>query len=78
MHLETGIPLDNCAVYLLDSSKNLVSLGEIGELYVAGSHICSGYVRSREMERFVKNHIDDTTGKVNHVNRLTMVPRVTV
>lgn len=60
--LRLGTPLDNCAVYLLDSSKNLVDLGEIGELYVAGSHICSGYVRGREMERFVKNHIDDAQG----------------
>lgn len=57
-----GQPLDNCAVYLLDSDKKLVEIGEIGEVYVAGSHICSGYVRNREMERFVNNHIDNTTG----------------
>lgn len=56
--------MDNCAVYLLDSAKELVEVGEIGELYVAGSHICSGYVRNREMERFVTNHIDDTPGRI--------------
>lgn len=49
-------------MYLLDSEKKLVEIGEIGEVYVAGSHICSGYVRNREMERFVNNHIDNTTG----------------
>lgn len=49
-------------MYLLNSDKKLVEIGEIGEVYVAGSHICSGYVRNREMERFVNNHIDNTTG----------------
>lgn len=57
-----GKPLDNCAVYLLDSSKQLVEAGEIGEIYVAGSHVCSGYVRHREMERFVTNTVEDTPG----------------
>ena len=59
----TGKPLDNCAVYLLDASKVLIKDGEIGEIYVAGSHLCSGYVRNREMERFLKNHIDNTPGE---------------
>uniref|UniRef100_A0A0P6E9S3 Ss-alanyl conjugating enzyme n=1 Tax=Daphnia magna TaxID=35525 RepID=A0A0P6E9S3_9CRUS len=57
-----GKPMDNCAIYLLDASKELVDNGEIGELYVAGSHLCSGYVRNREMERFLKNHVDNTPG----------------
>ena len=57
-----GKPLDNCAVYLLDSAMELVDVGEIGEIYVAGSHICSGYVRNREMERFVTNHVESTPG----------------
>ncbi|XP_057376385.1 beta-alanyl-bioamine nonribosomal peptide synthetase ebony-like isoform X2 [Daphnia carinata] len=57
-----GKPMDNCAIYLLDASKELVDDGEIGELYVAGSHLCSGYVRNREMERFVKNQVDSTPG----------------
>lgn len=60
-----GKPLDNCAVYLLDASKDLIKDGQIGEIYVAGSHLCSGYVRNREMERFLKNHIDNTPGKWN-------------
>ena len=55
----------NCALYLLDSDKNLVEKGDIGELYVAGSHLCSGYLNNREMDRFVENHIDDTPGSYN-------------
>ncbi|KAI9561851.1 hypothetical protein GHT06_012813 [Daphnia sinensis] len=57
-----GKPMDNCAIYLLNASKELADNGEIGELYVAGRHLCSGYVRNREMERFLKNHVDNTPG----------------
>lgn len=37
-------------------------MGDIGEIYVAGRHLCAGYVNNREMERFVPNHIDDAPG----------------
>lgn len=33
-------------------------MGDIGEVYVAGSHLCSGYVNNREMDRFILNLID--------------------
>lgn len=54
--------MDNCAIYLLDSDKKMVKDGEIGEIYVAGKHLCSGYVNNREMERFVLNHVDNDSG----------------
>jgi non-ribosomal peptide synthetase component F len=54
-----GKPLDNCSIYLLDSNtQQLVAEGDVGEIYVAGSHLCSGYVNQREMQRFVVNPID--------------------
>jgi len=58
----------NCALYLLDSDKKLVEKGDIGELYVAGSHLCSGYLNNREMDRFVDNHIDNTPGNLYYTN----------
>lgn len=54
--------MDDVAIYLLDEKKELVGPGEIGEIYVAGAHMCSGYIRNREMDRFTKNHIEDTPG----------------
>jgi len=36
----------------------VVEIGDIGEVYVAGSHLCSGYVNNREMDRFILNLID--------------------
>lgn len=36
----------------------MVEIGDIGEVYVAGSHLCSGYVNNREMDRFILNLID--------------------
>ena len=51
--------MDNCAVYLLDpEGMHVVDIGDIGEIYVAGSHLCSGYVNNREMDRFVPNQTD--------------------
>lgn len=52
----------NCAIYLLDRNKKLVEKGDVGELYVAGSHLCSGYMNNREMTRFSKNPFSDSPG----------------
>ena len=57
-----GRPLDNNAVYLLNPSKEMVEMGQIGELYVAGSHVAAGYVNKREMDRFIPNTIDTRKG----------------
>lgn len=67
--------MDGCAIYLLNSSKELVNNSEIGEIYVAGSHLCSGYVRNREMERFLKNHVDNTPG-VRFLKRLFVLLKI--
>ena len=49
--------MDNCAVYLLNGAKELVPLGDIGEMYVVGAHVASGYVNNREKDRFTANNI---------------------
>ena len=53
-----GKPLDNCAVYLLNGTKEVVALGDIGEMHVVGAHVASGYVNNREKDRFNVNHIE--------------------
>ncbi|XP_063239802.1 beta-alanyl-bioamine nonribosomal peptide synthetase ebony [Bacillus rossius redtenbacheri] len=50
-----GRPLDNTAVYLLDSQMQPVVAGEAGELYVAGLNLADGYVNNRDPDRFVSN-----------------------
>ena len=59
-----GKPVDNCAVYLLNASKEVVPLGEIGEIYVVGAHVASGYVNNREKDRFIANHIENRKGRL--------------
>lgn len=60
--LTTGKVVDNCVIYLLDPTKEPVESGEVGEIYVAGAHLCSGYVNNREAERFIPNHIENASG----------------
>ncbi|XP_014252851.1 uncharacterized protein LOC106668519 isoform X2 [Cimex lectularius] len=50
-----GIPLDNTIIYLLDESMKVVDVGQMGELYVAGTHLADGYVNKRDTYRFVDN-----------------------
>lgn len=64
MRCYAGKPLDNCLLYLLGLHNEVVEEGDIGEIYVAGSHLCSGYVNNREMDRFVPNHIDPQPGRM--------------
>ncbi|CAG9138066.1 unnamed protein product [Plutella xylostella] len=50
-----GSPLHNCAIYLLDEEMNIVREGEIGELWVSGRNLASGYVGGQGKERFPPN-----------------------
>lgn len=36
--------MDNCAIYILNSSGELVERGQIGEVFVSGAHIADGYI----------------------------------
>lgn len=50
-----GYALDNTIIYLLDSDFRPVKSEEIGELYVSGANLASGYVNGRDPDRFIDN-----------------------
>ncbi|WP_348705598.1 amino acid adenylation domain-containing protein [Tenacibaculum sp. 190524A02b] len=52
-----GKPLSNTGFYVLNSSKELVPIGAIGELYISGSGVSQGYLNREELtaERFISN-----------------------
>lgn len=50
-----GYPLFNTAVYVLDSDRIPMDIGESGELYVAGLNMADGYVNGRDKDRFIEN-----------------------
>ena len=69
--------MDNCAIYLLDSSKELVRLGDCGEIYVAGYNLCSGYLKNREMDRFLPNFLENKPGKIAFLISIVYRPALT-
>ena len=50
-----GRPLSNYRMYVLDPQRELVTVGGIGELYIAGAGLARGYLNRMELtaERFV-------------------------
>jgi acyl-coenzyme A synthetase/AMP-(fatty) acid ligase len=50
-----GQVLDNTIVYLLDANLQPVKSSEIGELYVSGANLATGYVNGRDPDRFIDN-----------------------
>ena len=52
-----GRPLCNTQVYVLDAKQQLLPMGVVGELYIAGDGLALGYLDRRELtaERFVDN-----------------------
>ncbi|KAL4707041.1 hypothetical protein ACJJTC_014320 [Scirpophaga incertulas] len=54
-----GVPIDNCAVYLLDEQLQPAREAAPGEVWVAGCNLASGYVAARAADRFCDNpHAD--------------------
>ena len=42
---------------------NLSKEGQVGELYIAGHNMCSGYVGAAECEKFLSNPFTKTVGE---------------
>ncbi|EEB17196.1 firefly luciferase, putative [Pediculus humanus corporis] len=57
-----GKPIDNCVLYILDEHHHPVRGGEIGELYVSGLNLASGYVRGRDPDKFLENFVEPDIG----------------
>ncbi|XP_050436014.1 uncharacterized protein LOC126842859 isoform X2 [Adelges cooleyi] len=52
-----GYPIDNTEIYLMDNKGVPVEPGALGELFVAGANLASGYVNNRDPHRFVENTV---------------------
>lgn len=59
-----GRPVANARVYVLDDEQSPVPVGTVGEIYVAGDGICSGYLNlgAETSERFVSNPLPEEPG----------------
>ncbi|QBN20616.1 amino acid adenylation domain-containing protein [Flavobacterium nackdongense] len=56
-----GTPVANTTIYLLDSNKNVVNPGEVGEIVIAGDGVSLGYLNRPELnnEKFLTNPFEN-------------------
>ena len=59
--ISIGTPLDNTKVYVLDKRNQVVPIGVIGELHIAGAGVARGYLNRPELteERFIEDQFGD-------------------
>lgn len=52
-----GKPIDNIQLYILDKYHNILPVGAVGELYIAGEGLARGYINNPETtkEKFIEN-----------------------
>lgn len=58
-----GYPIKGSSAYILDTSKNPVGIGIVGELYLGGLGLAKGYVGDEELtsEKFIENPFEANT-----------------
>jgi amino acid adenylation domain-containing protein len=59
-----GWPIANTQVYVCDESRNLLPIGEVGEIYIGGAGVARGYVNSPELtaQKFVPDPFSKNPG----------------
>ena len=59
--ISIGRPINNTKIYLLDESLNLTPNGVIGEIYISGSNLATGYLNNIELsaQKFFRIHNGD-------------------
>ncbi len=59
--LTIGQPIANTQIYVLDEDLNLLPEGAIGQMYIGGKGLASGYLKQpdKTAERFIKNPFAD-------------------
>ncbi|GGF17152.1 non-ribosomal peptide synthetase [Echinicola rosea] len=52
-----GTPINNTEIYLLDENRQLVDIGEVGEIHIGGDGVALGYWQKVDLtkERFIPN-----------------------
>lgn len=55
VNVPIGYPISNTVIYILDSEKVPVHMGQTGELFVSGLNLAHGYVNGRDKDRFIEN-----------------------
>lgn len=52
-----GRPIDNTQIYILDDDLNLISFGEVGNIYIGGKGVAKGYYQNEKLsvEKFIPN-----------------------
>lgn len=56
-----GKPIYNMKVYILDKKLNLVPKGRVGEIYIGGEGLSSGYINDEELtkKKFINNPFEE-------------------
>lgn len=67
-NIPIGSPMFNTTIYILDSNRKPVGLGEVGELFVSGQNLAHGYVNGRDKDRFIENFMTIDLGMLNELN----------
>ncbi|MCP4044603.1 MAG: amino acid adenylation domain-containing protein [Gammaproteobacteria bacterium] len=75
-----GVPIANTDVMLLDQDLNIVPVGGLGEICLAGQNIASGYLGQKRLnrEKFIQNPVsrpskDTGTGKIYRTGDLAYI-----
>ncbi len=67
-----GKPLNDLKAFVLNTQKNLMPIGALGELYIGGAGLARGYLNQAELthESFIDNQFATTDDKAKGYNRL--------